>query len=248
MDPKQQNSDNYDEPVAYDTQGRPLYAHPAKPAEAMIATQAVHMTRPIEMKKPFISDATLIKHNQSKQLYPGLNLSEGEYVIASVPRHPIGILRQLIISMVVIFLALLILFNYDFVSDALQLSGPIANISIAGLIILLVIVLVCLFMYVSYFVYNSNKFFLTNESIIEHIQRGLFNRREQTISLASIEDASYLQEGLLEELVDYGSIRLSTVGDETTYRFRYVAHPKQVIDTLNNAVESFKNGRPVTRT
>lgn len=41
-------------------------------------------------------------------------------------------------------------------------------------------------------------------------------------------------------------IRLSTEGEETTYRFNYVANPKRQTAILNNAVEAFKNGRPVT--
>lgn len=243
----EQKQENYDQPVAYDSQGNPLYARPADPArtESKIATQAVHMTRPVEIEKPFISDATKIKHDQSRQLYPSLNISEGEYVIAEVRRHLIGLFLQLASSVILVSLALTALFNYDLVVKGLNLTGPIASSAIGGLIILLVITLICLFTYISYFVYSNNRFYLTNESIIEQTQTGLFSRREQTISLGSIEDASYTQKGLLEQTIDYGSIRLSTVGDETTYRFRYVAKPKQTIDTLNNAVESFKNGRPV---
>jgi hypothetical protein len=94
-------------------------------------------------------------------------------------------------------------------------------------------------------VYTNNKFFLTNESVIQELQYSLFARREQTVSLVNIEDASYRQEGLLPTLLNYGSIRLSTEGDETTYRFRYVANPKKEIALLNNAVEAFKNGRPI---
>ena len=73
----------------------------------------------------------------------------------------------------------------------------------------------------------------------------LFTRKEQTVSLANIEDASYDQKGIIQMLFNYGSIRLSTEGDETTYRFSYVANPKEQIAILNNAVEAFKNGRPV---
>jgi hypothetical protein len=46
-------------------------------------------------------------------------------------------------------------------------------------------------------------------------------------------------------LFNYGLIRLSTEGDETTYRFNYASSPKKHIAVLNNAVEAFKNGRPV---
>jgi uncharacterized membrane protein YdbT with pleckstrin-like domain len=95
------------------------------------------------------------------------------------------------------------------------------------------------------YVYLANKFFLTNESVIQEVQFSLFSRHEQTVSLGNIEDASFRQEGVLQSILDYGSIRLSTEGDETTYRFNYVSNPKKQIALLNNAVEAFKLGRPV---
>ena len=93
--------------------------------------------------------------------------------------------------------------------------------------------------------YAQNRFFLTNESVIQEIQLSLFSKREQTVSLGNIEDASFSQKGILQTFFNYGSIRLSTEGDETTYRFQYVANPRHEIAILNNAVEAFKNGRPV---
>jgi hypothetical protein len=81
--------------------------------------------------------------------------------------------------------------------------------------------------------------------VIQEIQTSLFTKHEQTVSLVNIEDASFVQRGILQTMLNYGSIRLSTEGDETTYRFSYVANPKEQIAVLNNAVEAFKNGRPV---
>jgi hypothetical protein len=95
------------------------------------------------------------------------------------------------------------------------------------------------------YVYTGNKFFLTNESVIQEIKTSLFDKHEQTVSLINIEDSSYEQRGVLQQMLNYGSIRLSTEGDETTYRFTYVANPKKEVAVLNNAVEAFKNGRPV---
>ncbi len=99
--------------------------------------------------------------------------------------------------------------------------------------------------YIAIYIYTDNRFFLTNESVVQEIRRSLFSRSEQTVSLANIEDASFRRNGILPTLLDYGAIRLSTEGDETTYRFNYVARPKQEIALLNNAIEAFKNGRPV---
>jgi uncharacterized membrane protein YdbT with pleckstrin-like domain len=99
--------------------------------------------------------------------------------------------------------------------------------------------------YIAVWVFKNNRFFLTNESAIQEIQTSLFARREQTVSLANIEDASYRQQGIIQMLFNYGTIRLSTQGDETTYGFTYVVDPRSQIALLNNAVEAFKNGRPI---
>ena len=41
------------------------------------------------------------------------------------------------------------------------------------------------------------------------------------IDLASIEDASFRQDSFLQTIFHYGTFRLATVGDETTYTFKY---------------------------
>jgi uncharacterized membrane protein YdbT with pleckstrin-like domain len=110
---------------------------------------------------------------------------------------------------------------------------------------ILMIILLLIGGYLAAWVYINNRFFLTNESVIQEIQTSIFSRREQTVSLQNIEDSSYRQHGLIQTMFNYGSIRLSTEGDETTYRFDYVANPKREVGILNNAVEAFKNGRPV---
>lgn len=243
--------ENYDQPVAYDKDGRPLYAHPPdspvskQEHAAKVATQVVHMARPVEMEKPFVSDATKIKNAHSKQMYPHINLSEGEFVIVSVRRHPIGLFGPFGISILLISIAFAALFNFDLVAQSLQLTGAAANPSLMVLPVLLFVLLVCIGAYIAYYVYVNNRLYMTNECVIEFKQSGLFNHSEHSISLGSIEDASYTQTNFIQQMIGYGSIRLSTVGDETTYQFTYVRHPKDLIDRLNSAVEAFKNGRLV---
>jgi uncharacterized membrane protein YdbT with pleckstrin-like domain len=233
------------EPVAYDHEGRPLYAHPPKQAAEATNHTVVHMARMVEPVKQEVSPEVKLKHERSMRQYPFLNLSEGEYIIRAIRRHPIGLIVPLGIGVLILALALGVLFNYDAVVDTLGLQGAAADAGAVTLPILLFCILVGLGMYVVYYVYVNNKFFLTNESVIQEIQVSLFSRHEQTVSLANIEDASFRQENIIQHLFDYGSIRLSTEGDETTYRFTYVAGPKRHVAILNNAVEAFKNGRPV---
>lgn len=262
MEPESTPQD-YDQPVAYDINGQPLYAHPATvtpppapttmapPAStsrsgAMVASQAVHMTQPDAAEEPFISDATRIKHDHSKQEYPDLDLGEGEYVIACIRRHPIGLLPPFGIGVLLIAIAFSVLFNFDAVAKSLGLTGSAANPANMVLIILLFVVLVVLGTYIAYYVYTNSGFYLTNENVIEVNQLGMFNRKEQSVSLGSIEDVSYTQKGFLQDTIGYGSIRVGTIGDTRAYRFNYVFEPKQYVETLNGALEAFRTNRPVT--
>lgn len=251
MQPKQpsQPPQDYNQPVAYDAEGRPLYAHPpvpeAAPAQApAVAPQIVHVSRAVEPVKYDISPEVKTKHDASVRQYPFLNLSDAEYILSAVRRHPIGLVGPVAITVFLISMLLLVLFNYTSIAENSTTFAlpPVQDVFFP---LMALIIAVAFGGFAVIYVYLANKFFLTNESVIQEVQFTLFSRHEQTVSLGNIEDASFRQEGMLQSILNYGSIRLSTEGDETTYRFKYVANPKEQIALLNNAVEAFKNGRPV---
>lgn len=245
MNPDSQDID-YAKPVAYDQQGRPLYAHP--PQQANAAPQApasIHVMRPLQPHAPEVSPELRKKHEASAKKYPHLNLSQGEYVISAVRRHPIGLVPiVLIVGLLVSACFGAIPFYTQFLAD--NTTGAPVSTGVVTLLALLLSSLIIIGGYLAVYIYLNNRFFLTNESVIQEIQISLFSKHEQTVSLANIEDASFRQSNIFETIFNYGTIRLSTEGDETTYRFNYVAHPKKEIAILNNAVEAFKNGRPIT--
>lgn len=241
------SAQNNEKPVAYDANGQPLYSHPADQSNSKVNSDArvVHMSRPIDPEKPVISEATKAKHARSNELYPNLNLSDGEYVISAVRRHPIGLVLPLLVGVLLISIAFTILFNFDLAIQFLKINSDSVSFSTILPPTITFVAFIVVATYITYYIYTNNRFFLTNESVIQEIQTGLFSKLEQTVSLSNIEDASFTQIGILQQILNYGSIRLSTEGDETTYRFSYVANPKYHIAILNNAIEAFQNGRPV---
>lgn len=276
--PDQMPQQDTAKPVAYDSYGRPLYAHPpqqpeqqqvaAAPrasqqpvtaeapkseqeaqknvAEGDTSPQVVYMTRAVDPHQQEVSPEIKAKHDESIKRYSHLNLSDGEYVISAVKRHPIGLVSiwaVVAVAVLVIFIGFpMLLSNSTIFGDR---GLPAQAVVSGGIVLLLAAVLFVLGGVIATVVYQANRFYLTNESVIQHIQTSLFSKKDQTISLANIEDASYRQQGILQTLLNYGAIRLSTEGEETTYRFNFVANPKKEIDRLNNAVEAFKNFRPV---
>lgn len=230
-------------PVAYDQYGRPLYAHPPETQDGS-QPPVVYMTRPAEPMQQHISEAAQQRHADSLKKYPMLNLSEGEYVISAIRRHPIGLLS---IWSVVIIVIVLSAVGAPFAIANQSFLGPLppGTMAALGMVLLLLNAFFVLGGFLATIVYNGNRFYLTNESVTQHIQTSLFSKREQTISLVNIEDASFRQHGILQTVLNYGALRLSTEGDETTYRFNYVSNPKRQVSLLNDAVEAFKNGRPI---
>lgn len=207
--------------------------------------QVVYVTRPMDPAPQHVSEEAKKRHEDSKKAFPFLNLSEGEYVISAVGRHPIGLLQ---IWLVVGFVFLLLFGILGAVAGGYfktATGDQLFPIQLVAIPLLLLAVVALLFGFIETSIYNANKFFLTNESVIQYIQTSLFSKRQQTVSLGNVEDASYSQNGIIPSMFNYGQLRLSTEGDETTYRFSYASHPEKQISVLNNAVESFKNGRPV---
>ncbi|MEI7689523.1 MAG: PH domain-containing protein [Candidatus Saccharibacteria bacterium] len=237
MDKPEQPID-YNRPVAYDAEGRPLYAHPPIETPKVAKPKKRRSTDIIDKS---ITDAVKLKHERSQRVFPELDLNEGDYVISSVRRHPIGLVPAFTLGIVLITLSFTALFNYDLVVRLFQLTGSMADSSVAFWPITIFVIFVMLGEYVAYYVFSSNKFFVTNESVVHQIQTGLFSSGEQIVSLGNVEDASYTQNGIIQQLFNYGSIRVSTRGEDTIYRFTYVSDPKECVATLEGAIEHFKD-------
>ncbi len=236
-------------PPIEDQVNQPQPAQTVPPPGPTEQPQVVYTARPITPPKPELTHEERQRHENSRRMYPELNLSEGEYIISAVRRHPIGLLSIWLVVGLIVILCLVGLPVYA------QNSGEVARMfgfsadaapsaAVVAIPFLLISGLVLVGGIIATYVYLQNKFFLTNESVVQHIQTSLFSRKEQTISLTNIEDASYRQHGILQTILNYGNIRLSTQGEETTYRFSYVSNPKHQIALLNDAVEAFKMGRP----
>lgn len=218
----------------FDPQVRAQYANEPK---------IIHAERNPEAAELSVNDENQQRHLRSVKQYPHLNLSDGEFVVLDVKRHPIGLFLPVFATGLTLLAMIvgLILYPADTSSSLIGLPSYEQIVLPA----LLFMILIGIGGGIAVWVYLQNQFYMTNESVIQEIQHSLFSRHEQTVSLGSIEDASFRKTGIFQTMLDYGTVRLSTEGEETTYRFSYVANPRRHVAILNNAIEAFKNGRPV---
>ncbi|MBP5648222.1 PH domain-containing protein [Candidatus Saccharibacteria bacterium] len=164
-------------------------------------------------------DANLakIRHERSKKDFPMLNLEDDEYVEFAFKRANICLLLILAgtgVGAIIILLGfLLVLLGQSMIDE----MGK--NFLFIMLFALLATVLMV--RAVALRTYRGNRLFVTNQRVIQLLMTSLVSSSVNAIDLPSVEDVSFRQDGILPRLFHYGTLRLATVGDETTYTFKY---------------------------
>lgn len=184
----------------------------------------------------------LKRHQISAAEFPNVRLSPQEYVIQAVRRHPIGIISIWVVAGFIILLLLSAIpayaLNREFLAQ--MFMTPLKDMPAPTLLTtpaLILVAFAALGGFIASYVYLSNRFYLTNESVIQHVQYSLFSSKVQTVNLINVEDASATQTGILQQVLNYGTLRISTQGEETVYNFRFVANPNKVANEVTDAME-----------
>ncbi|MBQ3353051.1 PH domain-containing protein [Candidatus Saccharibacteria bacterium] len=158
-----------------------------------------------------------IRHERSKKDFPGVSFHDDEYVEFAFRRATIclyGILGVTFGGLMLILLAFLfVLLGQDRLDEmGKHFLFIILFALLAAAIIISIIALK---------IYNGNKLFVTNKRVIQLIMNTLVSGSVNVIDLSSVEDVSFRQDTILQKLFHFGTLRLATVGDETTYTFKY---------------------------
>lgn len=173
----------------------------------------------------------------------GISLEAGERIVLEIKRTkiiPILIFAGACLASVLLF-ALYILINagnsFIFALDA---SGRAFFL----LVISIVLGTVWIATLISLNVYTTNKLFVTNKRLIQRVANSLFDTAMNVIDLVSVEDVSFKQSGLFEHLFEVGTLRMSTIGDETTYIFKYLDTPTDELEIITHYVHVEKGEIP----
>ena len=184
------------------------------------------------------------RHNESVKKYPELTLDGDEFVILSLRRHSIGYLSGIIFSAILSVFLISIWIIVCFMPNKFNIVEtlkPQLSVIFGSITFLLLLI-----SYINYIVYRANRFVATNERAIQWISNTIMNQKKQVINLESIEDISYTRQGILQHLFDYGTIRLSTIGEESTYTFPFTPNPDKKAEFLGDIVEAARENQMIS--
>ena len=161
-----------------------------------------------------------------------------EDIIFKIKRHPIGIIGIYAVSAIILLVLAVVAFgiipkyvtNYN--------GSSIYGITTAAYLLFLAMDLV--FVYVSHLVYWDNSWTLSTESLAQVTRTSLFDKQSSHLSLGNLQDVTASQEGILQHLFHYGSLRVETAGETSKFAFTYCSNPNAYAEYILEARERFE--------
>lgn len=182
-----------------------------------------------------------LRHARSQKDFPFLSLEAEEYVELVITRSTFALVFIWFVAIVSILLVIICAILVANTTTGETLLPTVNLIPALALVMPLLIILILLISVVATKVHFGNKLYITNKRAIQTLMTGLFSHSTNVVELSRIEDVSFKQSGIIQSILHYGTIRMSTVGDETTYTFPYVDTPTDEIQTISHLIHIIKN-------
>ena len=186
-------------------------------------------------------DLTKLRHARSAKDFPGIDLEEDEYVEVAMRRSGKGLIliwAAEALGFVVLTAILILVMNGGGGSGLPGLTEAAKNY------LYLVIFGLCGVLLVTgtagTFIYKDNFLIVTNKRALRRARNNLLASSMNIIELQSVEDVSFHKSGMFDYVFGVGTVRMATVGDETTYILSYVDEPHGEIKTISKLLQKVK--------
>lgn len=170
---------------------------------------------------------------QKLNLHRMVVMQPGEKVVCILNRHPIGIIQQYVAATFAILL----------VSVLVLLTVPgkatpgVADVFYVGLLVLVMVLVAVLAAATR--VYWENHWVITTDSLTQVVQGSLFGAQASSLSLEHLEDITVDQRGVLQRMLNFGTLKAETAGDHSKFQFNFCPEPLEYARKIIDAKEKY---------
>lgn len=163
-------------------------------------------------------------------------INADEIKIFSIKHHKIGIIllfTQVLGGLLIGFILIGILLP-DF-TKTIGIDKSTTGL-LAGIIMFILSALTAGFLAIAAYIDRKNELILTNVNITLVNQIGLFNRKVSELTMSSVEDVTVQKSGVLQSILNYGTLVIETAGEQNNFIFKYTYNP----DSYAKAIQDSK--------
>jgi len=176
------------------------------------------------------------KPDESK-LHPMVVLRPGERVICEIKRHPFGILSMYFSGALAIGVAALLAALAPSFIDQSSLDANVTGVAMLGVAIIAVGI-VCM-LWIATSIYWQNRWIVTDDSITQITQDGLFGRRVSQLNMEALEDVTVDQRGIVQSMFNFGTLKAETAGEHAKFTFPFCPNPNIYARKILEVHEAF---------
>jgi uncharacterized membrane protein YdbT with pleckstrin-like domain len=163
-------------------------------------------------------------------------MQPGEKVVCIIDRHPIGIIQQYVAAtFAIVVLSVIVLLTIPG-----KTSSGTQTFFYAGLLVLVLVLVAVLGAATR--VYWENHWVITTDSLTQVTQGSLFGAQASSLSLEHLEDITVDQHGILQRMLNYGTLKAETAGDHSKFQFAFCPEPLEYARKIIDAKEKYLAG------
>ena len=86
-------------------------------------------------------------------------------------------------------------------------------------------------------IYRQSRLIVTDRNITQVLQYGLFSRKVSQLNIVNIEDVTSFQSGLIPTMLNYGTIKIETAGEQANFSFTFCPNSNHCAKIILDARE-----------
>ncbi len=156
-------------------------------------------------------------------------------LLCAIKQHPFGLL-VIYASSFVAFISALILISLFLPNTSASTENIYSAWTLLAFICGFVMVIILI---AATYVYNQSTLTITDKNVIQVIQKSLYERKVSHISLANVEDVTSEQRGVFANMLNFGTLKIETAGEQANFIFQLCPHPNRVARIILDAKDDF---------
>lgn len=168
-------------------------------------------------------------------------VDDDEKLLAVIKRHPFGIIK--LYFQIIAALGGAGALIYFVLPDIFPTEEYTTLYSVVALLAVLVVVFMVGIAGIATVIYSLSELVVTDKTITQTIQVGLFSKKISQLAVSSVEDVTANKDGFFPTIFNYSRLLVETAGEQENFHFDYCPHADHYAKLILEARQQFMGSR-----